>query len=286
MADLVKWLTRRIVAPVCKGSIPLVRPIFYLALLKVFLFLLFFDIIFKNLGVNMINFYDLLDIKPTATKEEIKTSYKKTVKKYQCNITDIKEENKIIQTINEAKDILLDNEKRKEYDTLLNDIKYSKQFSFNKEETYYTKTEEYKNNYEEEYITKLEFFFIYLLNIKDNIWRKILNTILVIINFIIFFCIKAIALGIIFFISLLGNFADYIVGFFMLCGVLSLFLLIGEKSPNYIPFIPANIEEFCIFSITATIIATIKYFLLSSSSNLYVFFQNAETKCFLKILNN
>ena len=61
----------------------------------------------------MINFYDLLDIKPTATKEEIKTSYKKIVKKYQCSITDIKEENKIIQTINEAKDILLDSEKRK-----------------------------------------------------------------------------------------------------------------------------------------------------------------------------
>lgn len=27
MAVLVKWLTRRIVAPVCKGSIPLFRPI-------------------------------------------------------------------------------------------------------------------------------------------------------------------------------------------------------------------------------------------------------------------
>ena len=26
MAKLVKWLTRRIVAPVCKGSIPLFRP--------------------------------------------------------------------------------------------------------------------------------------------------------------------------------------------------------------------------------------------------------------------
>ena len=27
MAELVKWLTRRIVAPVCMGSIPIFRPI-------------------------------------------------------------------------------------------------------------------------------------------------------------------------------------------------------------------------------------------------------------------
>ncbi len=42
MADLVKWLTRRIVAPVCKGSIPLVRPMMLIKVHNVYyeLFLL------------------------------------------------------------------------------------------------------------------------------------------------------------------------------------------------------------------------------------------------------
>ena len=113
-----------------------------------------------------------------------------------------------------------------------------------------------------------------------------MKSLLVFINAFIFLCIKGIVIGIIFLFSLIGKFVDYIVGLLMLCAVLSLFVLIGEKSPNNIPFIPANVESFCTFSITATIIATIKYYVLSSGSNFYVLVQNIENNIFLKILVN
>lgn len=236
----------------------------------------------------MINFYELLGVKITATKEEIKTSYRKMVKKYHPDINNSEEANKIIRSLNEAKEILLDEDKRKEYDKLLNDIKNSKQFSFTeeKEETYYKKTEVYKETYKEEYITKFEFFLNYLKNSIDKIGIKILKSIFVFINAFVFLCIKGIVIGIIFFFSLIGKFVDYIVGIFMLCAVLSLFVLIGEKYPDNVPFLPANVENFCMFSIVATIIATIKYYVLSGSSNLYVLVQNIENNIFLKILVN
>ena len=81
----------------------------------------------------MVDFYELLGIKRQATKEEIKKAYHSMVKKYHPDINKSKEANKVIISLNEAKEILLNDEKRKEYDKLLDNIIHSKQFSSNKD---------------------------------------------------------------------------------------------------------------------------------------------------------
>lgn len=115
----------------------------------------------------MMDFYELLGIKKDATKEEIKKAYRDMVKKYHPDVNKSEEANKIIISLNEAKETLLDDNKRKEYDKILEEINHSKQVSKNKQETYYSKTEEYKQEYEESYMTRKEFFCKLL-----NIWYR------------------------------------------------------------------------------------------------------------------
>ena len=72
----------------------------------------------------MIDFYELLGISMDSTKQEIKTAYREMVKKYHPDVNKSEDSNKIIRSLNEAKEVLLDDEKRKEYDKLLNDGNY------------------------------------------------------------------------------------------------------------------------------------------------------------------
>ena len=62
------------------------------------------------------NYYELLGIKVDASDDEIKDAYKREIKKWHPDINKDPEAVNISMKINEAKDILLDKEKRKEYD--------------------------------------------------------------------------------------------------------------------------------------------------------------------------
>ena len=62
----------------------------------------------------MIDFYELLGISMDSTKQEIKTAYREMVKKYHPDVNKSEDSNKIIRSLNEAKEVLLDDEKRKE----------------------------------------------------------------------------------------------------------------------------------------------------------------------------
>ncbi len=232
----------------------------------------------------MIDFYELLGINKNSTKEEIKQAYKRMVKKYHPDVNSSDEANKIIRSLNEAKEILLDDEKRKEYDELLNQMKHSKQFSKDKEETYSSKKSEYKEMYSDVYITKWQFFINYLLNGLDNIFIKILKTILIILNSSIFLIIKGISFGVIFILSLVSGFIDYFAGLIMFLAILSLFVLAGNKYPDYVPFIPANIENFCLLSIVALMIEILKETVLNGSVNLVVLLGDIEEYIFVTIL--
>lgn len=232
----------------------------------------------------MIDYYELLGIKENATDQEIKIAYKQMVKKYHPDVNKTKEANKIIVSLNEAKEILLDNQKRKEYDLLLNKIKHSKQTSKNRNETYSANTQEYRQKYSHTYITKWQFLINYLVNGLDSKWLKFIKCMLIAINFILFLIIKLITICVVYTLCILENFIDFFAGVIIILAVLSLFVLTKETMPNHIPFIPNNIENFLIFSTIAGIIEIIKTLIIKKSINLYVFFQNIEDKIFVSIL--
>ncbi len=234
----------------------------------------------------MINFYELLGIRETSSKEEIKTAYKNMVKKYHPDVNRSEEANQIIRSLNEAKEILLDDEKRKEYDLSLQKIKYSKQFSDNKKETYKETTKEYKETYDEVYVTKWQFFINYWKNGLDKIMSKILKTLLVGINMLSFAIIKGLTYGIIFILYALSDFIDYLAGILIVFAFLSLFLLSGQNQSGKILFLSRDIEKFLALFLSAIGIEILKFGMIKGSLNLYVFFQNIEDKIFVRILMN
>jgi len=65
------------------------------------------------------NYYELLGVSPSATEEDIKQAYKIQMKKWHPDINKDSEAVSMSMKINEAKDILLDKDKRAEYDLFL-----------------------------------------------------------------------------------------------------------------------------------------------------------------------
>lgn len=232
----------------------------------------------------MIDFYELLGISMDSTKQEIKTAYREMVKKYHPDVNKSEDSNKIIRSLNEAKEVLLDDEKRKEYDKLLNDIKYSKQFSKEKDETYTAKTEEYKENYSENYVTKWQFFINYITNGIDKVWLKILKVLLVIINFFFFCIVKLITFVLIFLLSTFSGIIDYFSGILSLISIVVLFALKNSEYSDLIPFIPANVEGFFLIFLIALIIELLKTAFITYSVNIFALICNIEDKIFIKIL--
>lgn len=232
----------------------------------------------------MIDFYELLGISMDSTKQEIKTAYREMVKKYHPDINKSEDANKIIRSLNEAKEVLLDDEKRKEYDKLLNDIKYSKQFSKEKDETYTAKTEEYKENYSENYVTKWQFFINYISNGIDKVWLKILKVLLVIINFFFFCIVKLITFVLVFLLSTFSGIIDYFSGILSLISIVALFALKNSEYPDLIPFIPANVEGFFLIFLIALMIELLKTAFITYSVNIFALICNIEDKLFIKIL--
>lgn len=71
------------------------------------------------------NYYEILGVQKSASKEEIKAAYRKLVKEYHPDLNKDVDEN-ILKEINEAYHVLSDDQKRKEYDELLRNPQESK----------------------------------------------------------------------------------------------------------------------------------------------------------------
>lgn len=232
----------------------------------------------------MINFYELLGIKKEATELEIKIAYKNMVKKYHPDINKSAEANQITISLNEAKEVLLNKDKRREYDLLLDEIEHSKQVSKNKNETYTSKTQEYKEKYSESYVTRWQFLVNYFKNGLDKIWIKLIKLLLVTINYLLFLVVRIVIIVTVTVIIFLGELVDYFSGFLMMLGFLALFVLSGDVTPDYIPFIPANVEMLLFFVFLAILVEMVKIMIIKSSVNIYAFIRNIEDKIFVKIL--
>ncbi len=231
----------------------------------------------------MINFYELLGVSRDASKEEIKKSYRDMVKKYHPDVNKDSEAGKIIRSLNEAKSTLLDDDKRREYDLLLDGINNSKEFSKDNK-SYSEKTEQYKNVYNEVYVTRWEYFIHYLKNSIDKGYIKIIKTILVGINFLVFSIIKGLIISIVYILYAINDFIDYAALFSLIIGLIYLFILKNVTTPDFISFMSANVERFTIFTLISIILETFKVLMMLKSTNLYVFMQNIEDKILIKVL--
>ena len=217
----------------------------------------------------MMDFYELLGINKDATHEEIKKAYRDMVKKYHPDVNKSDEASKIIISLNEAKETLLDDDKRCEYDKLLNEINHSKTYS-NDSTSYSAKKEKYKENYSESYVTRWQFLMTYLNFGKDKLGIKFLKTIIVIINYLVFFIIKAFTLIFIFLLEVFENLINYI-------GIILIFVGVYN-------FIEDEISTSITLLICGILLILIKELILNKSVNIYAFIQNIHDKILIKVL--
>ena len=217
----------------------------------------------------MMDFYELKKKKKDATKEEIKKAYRDMVKRYHPDVNKSDEASKIIISLNEAKETLLDDDKRCEYDKLLNEINHSKTYS-NDSTSYSAKKEEYKENYSESYVTRWQFLMTYLNFGKDKLGIKFLKTFIVIINYLVFFIIKAFTLIFIFLLEVFENLINYIGIILMIVGVYN--------------FIEEEISISITLLICGILLILIKELILNKSVNIYAFIQNIHDKILIKVL--
>lgn len=217
----------------------------------------------------MMDFYELLGVKKDATHEEIKKAYRDMVKRYHPDVNKSDEASKIIISLNEAKETLLDDDKRCEYDKLLDDINHSKTYS-NDSTSYSAKKEEYKENYSESYVTRWQFLMTYLNFGKDKLGIKFLKTFIVIINYLVFFIIKAFTLIFIFLLEVFENLINYI-------GIILMFIGVYN-------FIEEEISISITLFLIGVLLILIKELILNKSVNIYAFIQNLHDKILIKVL--
>ena len=143
------------------------------------------------------NYYELLGIKENASTEEIKEAYKKQIKKWHPDVNKDPEAVNISMKINEAKEVLLDEDKRKEYDYRLKEEKdkvYNK-YSNKKDEsnTNYKKTTETKK--EKKGLTKWEYLKEYLKYSNVGGFRKIIAVFFVLLETLLCNILKFLIIG-------------------------------------------------------------------------------------------
>lgn len=226
-----------------------------------------------------INYYELLGVKKNATETEIKTAYRNQAKKWHPDINKDKEASNMTKQLNEAKQILLDKEKRKEYDRYLEKLinaKYEnlKETKTNKDtKNYNTKTSSY---YQEKTYTKWEYFVTYLKYYQTSVLRKVLAIILVLIETIFCSILQItnylLVLVLVYGSSLLTYIISIVIGIYIM---IIIFFLI-TKSPSA----PQNIKDW----VTTILIIFLGGF-ITILPNLVISFFIDKTPVYLSNLN-
>ena len=190
-----------------------------------------------------INYYDLLGINKNASNEEIKKAYRDQAKKWHPDLNKDPKAPEMAKKVNEAKEILLDEEKRKEYDIYLENYKNGM----------YDKIEKntYNNNYEEKTYTKWEYFKLYLKYYKVGLFRKIIGTIGVLLESLLCMILQGINFALAYIIASFGYYIMY--GLIIIAIALIIILVLKIVSTVNIPI--NNI--FAVIGIIVSIILSI-----------------------------
>lgn len=136
------------------------------------------------------NYYELLGVKENASKEEIKGAYKTQMKKWHPDINKSDDAIAMSAKINEAKEILLDDEKRKDYDNYLKkkiDENYNR---YTQRKAYTQNKEQESDKYEEKKVTKWQYFSNFLKHANIPTYKKSLSFIGVMLETVLCFIIK------------------------------------------------------------------------------------------------
>ena len=224
---------------------------------------------------DFINYYELLGVKNDASKEEIRLKYKEQIKKWHPDINKNNEAIEVTKKLNEAKSVLLDDEKRKKYDIYLNNI------SANGYQNIKEKVYNEQSNYDEEKLyTKWEYFRDYIKYYNDSKVRKVFGIIFVLLESLFISILQLINIILAYVISFMSGIlkylADGIIGLLIIFVIIS-FLLHGVSLPNnfseWLEVISVIILWF-IFSIMPEVVINllvIKIPKLLSSLNIYLF---------------
>lgn len=140
------------------------------------------------------NYYELLGVKETASKEEIKEAYKKQMKKWHPDINKSSNAVNMSTKINEAKEVLLDDLKRQDYDEYLKN-KITENYNRYTQRKKTTQTENATssanaNVYEETKVTKWQYLKDWLKYSNESKIRKLFGVIGVLLESFLCWIIK------------------------------------------------------------------------------------------------
>ena len=141
---------------------------------------------------DFINYYELLGVKNDASKEVIKNAYKLQIKKWHPDRNKSSEAIEVTKKLNVAREVLLDDDKRKEYDLFLKN--YTDDGYQNMKERVYkeeSRDSKYDNTYKES-CTKWEYFYDYLRFYNVSILRKVVAVIFVILESVLLFVLQVV----------------------------------------------------------------------------------------------
>lgn len=135
------------------------------------------------------NYYELLGVNEDASKEEIKSAYKAQMKKWHPDIN--KSSNAVLMStkINEAKEVLLDDIKRKDYDEYLKN-KIEENYNRYTQNKNQTKEEEKKKEDDDRKVTKWQYLKDWIKYADQKPIKKLLGLIGVLLESLLCWLIK------------------------------------------------------------------------------------------------
>lgn len=135
------------------------------------------------------NYYELLGVNEDASKEEIKSAYKAQMKKWHPDIN--KSSNAVLMStkINEAKEVLLDDIKRKDYDEYLKN-KIEENYNRYTQNKNQTKEEKKKKEDDDRKVTKWQYLKDWIKYADQKPIKKLLGLIGVLLESLLCWLIK------------------------------------------------------------------------------------------------